>query len=100
MEEEWAAGGKSSSARVNAKWTGARFGSGFSLSDTEVEWIVDRCSDCACLLLPLRDRPRFSSMRRLDMFGVESSRLAAGAFKYLGDLNRATVCHHPKKRML
>ena len=41
MEEEWEAAGKSSSARVNVRWTGVRFGSEFSRSDTEVEWIVD-----------------------------------------------------------
>jgi len=47
VEEEWAAAGKSSSARVNVRWTGVRFGSEFSLSDTEVEWIVSNCYDCA-----------------------------------------------------
>ena len=38
------AAGKSSSARVNVRWTGVRFGSGFSQLDIDVEWTVfDSC---------------------------------------------------------
>jgi hypothetical protein len=41
------AAGKSSSARVNVRWTGVRFGSGFSQLDTEVEWTVFNSCDYA-----------------------------------------------------
>jgi hypothetical protein len=40
VEEEWGAAGESSSARVNVRWTGIRFGNGFSQLDSEVEWTV------------------------------------------------------------
>lgn len=49
MEEEWGAAGESSSARVNVRRTGVRFGSGFSQLDTEVEWTLSNGRDCALL---------------------------------------------------
>ena len=93
--------GKEFKCRVNVRWTGVRFGSEFSLSGTEVEWIVTNCYDCALpsstTRRPVHDfRLCASSIK----FGVDSRRLTAGAFKYLGELNRATVCHHPKKQLL
>jgi hypothetical protein len=40
VEEEWEAAGENSSARVNVRRTGGRFGSGFSQLDIEVDWTV------------------------------------------------------------
>jgi hypothetical protein len=50
------AAGKSSSARVNVRWTGVRFGSGFSQADTEVEWAVFDSCDYALAFTTARFR--------------------------------------------
>ena len=47
VEEEWVGAGKSSSARVVVRWTGVRFGSGFSQLDTEAECTVFNSCDYA-----------------------------------------------------
>jgi hypothetical protein len=47
VEEEWGAAGESSSATLNVRRTGVRFGSGFSQLDIEVEWTVSYDCDYA-----------------------------------------------------